>query len=122
MMVLARIAGRDATGARCVRRAGEVMKYTVSKSVVQVLGRIWMPSIVAAMEYTLSPHHVETARSFTGRITRESVQGWLDTHAGDFAEVLDFKASIEVDGETVEIDWADEESEWAYADCWAEED
>jgi hypothetical protein len=92
------------------------MRYTVRVSTVSVIGRIWMPSVPAATTYTLSESDVGNARSVTGRITRESVQEWLNSHAGDFAEITDFSASIEDGADTVEIPWADEESELTFND------
>ena len=68
------------------------MRYTVRVSTVRVIGRIWMPSVMGATTYTLTEGDVGNARSATGRITRESVQRWVDSHAGDFAEITDFAA------------------------------
>jgi hypothetical protein len=121
-MVLAGFARLVATGARRGGETRETMKYTTRTSVVRVIGRIWMPSTIAAQAITLSLHDVENARDSLGRVTRESVQRWLDSHAGDFAEIADFEASIEVEDEwveggTVDIPWADEESEMIYIDC-----
>lgn len=93
------------------------MRYLVRTSLVQVIGSIWMPATTAAMTYTLSSYDVENARDEDGQITRESVQAWLDTHAGDFASVDDFWASIEDGDETIDLDWADEESEFIFNDC-----
>lgn len=93
------------------------MRYTVRKSVVQVVGTIWMPMTTAATEYTLTGYDVENARDDDGKITRDSVQRWLDTHAGDFSAVKDFYASIEDGDDTIEIPWASEDSEFAYIDC-----
>lgn len=99
------------------------MRYTVRTSVVRVIGYIWMPSTEAAQTYTLSAHDVENARDGDGRITRASVQDWLDTHAGDFSEVTDFEASIEDGPDTVEIPWVHEESELTFNACvFGEED
>jgi hypothetical protein len=125
------------------------VRYTVRKSVVRVIGQIWMPSTTAAQTYELSDYDVDNARDDEGKITRESVQRWLDTHAGDFASVTDFEASIEDDRQcgrhggtwgadetcqdctfedgtvrpkpadtvTVDIPWADEESELTFSGC-----
>lgn len=93
------------------------MKYLVSTSYVQVVGRIWMPSTTAAMSYTLNGYDVENARDDEGQITRESVECWLGAHAGDFSSVDDFFASIEDGEQTIEIPWSDEESELTYNDC-----
>ena len=95
------------------------MRYMVRTSVVHVIGRIWMPSTTAAMTYTLDSHDVENATDDDGKITRDSLQGWLDTHTGDFAEITDWSASIEPsdDSDTVDFDWTDEESEMIFGDC-----
>lgn len=91
------------------------MKYMVRKSIVQVLGYLWM-SAKATYEYTLSPHDVENAKDGNGKLTRESVQLWLDSHAGDFHSVIDWHASLEDGSETVEIPWQSEENELTYTD------
>lgn len=93
------------------------MKYTVRKSIIQVVGVIWMPAATCALPMTLCPYDVENCRDDDGKITRESVELWLCTHAGDFQSITDFSASIE-DGETtVEIPFATEDGEMAWCDC-----
>jgi hypothetical protein len=69
------------------------------------------------MEYTLTGSDVGNARDADGKVTRASVQNWLDTHAGDFSEVTDFYASIEDGDGTTEVPWASEESELTYNDA-----
>ena len=76
--------------------------YTVVTRDVFVIGRLWMGG-KATCKYTL-PENVPS--------TREDIQEWLDTHAGDFQEVIDFRASI---GE-VEIPFLDQENEMLYWD------
>lgn len=94
------------------------MKYVVRKSVVQVVGKIWMPNNVpVAQDFELSDYDVNNARDDEGKITRESVQRWLDTHAGDFSSITDFSASIEDGDATIDIPWESEESEMAYGEC-----
>jgi hypothetical protein len=93
------------------------MRYTVRKSVVRVLGKLWMPNATAAQTYELSTYDVENARDDEGKITRESVQGWLDTHAGDFSSITDFEASVEDGDDTVDIPWADEANEVEFNGC-----
>lgn len=88
---------------------GNDLRYMVEHNFVQVVGTIWLPATTAAMEYTLTPHDVENI----GEPTRDNVQDWLDSHVGDFQSIADFRASI---GD-VEIDWAEEESEFIYNDC-----
>jgi hypothetical protein len=93
------------------------MKILQRLSFVQVIGRIWQPGVTAAMTYDLRPYDVENMRDDDGKITRDSMEDWLGSHAGDFQEVTDFRASIE-DGETtIDIDWAKEESELTFNDC-----
>jgi len=93
------------------------MRYMVITSRISVIGRIWMPGITAAMDYTPEAYDVENMRDDDGNITRESVQGWLDTHAGDFAEITDFSANIADGDSDVILEWSDEESELTYSDC-----
>lgn len=94
------------------------MKYVVRKSVVQVVGKIWMPnSVPVAQDFELSDHDVNNARDDEGKVTRESVQRWLDTHAGDFSSITDFCASIEDGDATIDIPWESEESEMTYGEC-----
>lgn len=96
------------------------MKYLVTKSIVEVIGKIWMPSTVMAMRYDLSLGlEVQAIKDLDGafRVNRESVEAWLATHAGDFASITDFYASIEDGPDTIEIPWADEESEMIFNDC-----
>lgn len=94
------------------------MRYTTRKSVIQVIGTIWMPSVTAAMTYDLDSHDLGIIRDEdTGQITREGVQYWLDTRAGDFQNVTDYFASIEDGPNTIEFAWSDEESEFTFSDC-----
>jgi len=83
--------------------------YTVTVNEVNVLGIIWMPAVECAMNYTLSKHDIENM----GEITRENVENWLDTHAGDFQSIIDFRVDI---GDTI-IEWKEEENEYKYMDC-----
>ena len=76
--------------------------YTVVTRDVFVIGKLWMGGR-ATYKYTL-PKNVPS--------TREDIQEWLDTHAGDFQKVIDFGASI---GE-VEIPFLDQENEMLYWD------
>lgn len=66
---------------------------------------------------TLCPYDVENCRDDDGKITRESVERWLCTHAGDFQSITDFSASIEAGETTVEIPFATEDGEMAWCDC-----
>jgi hypothetical protein len=92
-------------------------RYTVRVSRVRVVGRIWMPNTTAAMDYDLSGYDLENARDENGKLTRESIQGWLDKNAGDFQSVEDFEADLEDGDERILIPWVSEESEMTYNDC-----
>jgi hypothetical protein len=81
---------------------------------IQVVGRIWMPNVTAAMEYDLSDYDVGNIEH---PFTRETVEYWLALHSGDFQEVLDFSAYISGSNEQVEIPWENEENELTYLDC-----
>lgn len=85
------------------------MRYMVERNYVQVVGTIWMPSVTVAMEYELSRHDLENI----GEFTRENVEQWLASHAGDFQSVKDFYTTA---GD-IEIPWASEENELTYSDC-----
>jgi hypothetical protein len=63
---------------------------------------------------------VENCQDDDGEITRESVESWVDTHSGDFQEVIDFEASLESGDDTIDIPWATEEGELAYLDATSE--
>jgi len=97
------------------------MKYMVRKSVVRVVGKIWMPAVTCAQDITMSDYDVENARNEDGKITRESVERWLGAHAGDFQSIDDFSASIEDGDDTIDITWSTEEGEIAYMDAIREE-
>lgn len=90
------------------------MRYTVRKSVIQVIGTIWMPTATCAQEKVLSGYDLENIEK---PITRDTVEHWLMLNSGDFQNVQDFNASLEVDDETIEIPWEHEESEFTYSDC-----
>ena len=93
------------------------MKLTIRKSIVQIIGVIWMPPVTCATQKTLRDYDIENMRNDEGQITRESVEQWLTTNSGDFQSVTDFSASIEDGENTVDIPWASEESEFTYVDC-----
>lgn len=96
------------------------MRYTVRKSIVQIIGYIWMPSnVLCAQEQTLSESDLANIREYgDGEITREAIEQWITTHAGDFSQVKDFMASFEVGEETLDFPWAQgEDSEMSYCDA-----
>ena len=90
------------------------MRYTVRKSIIQVVGTIWIPAITCAQEKVLSGYDLENIER---PITRGTVEHWLMLNSGDFQNVQDFSANLEIDGETVEFPWENEESEFTYSDC-----
>jgi len=85
------------------------MKFTVERNWIEVIGPIWMPPVTCAKRIDLDAYDIENI----GEPTRDNVEQWLCTHAGDFQYVADFRAIV---GET-EIPWKDEESEFTYHDC-----
>lgn len=90
------------------------MRYIVRTSVVRVLGVMWMPTAPAATELTLTDSDVKNARDDEGKITRESVSRWLDSHSGDFSDITDWCASIEYGDDTIDIPWSVEDNEAEY--------
>lgn len=83
--------------------------YTVTVNEIHVIGRIWMPASMCAMTYKLTAHDLENI----GELTRENVQGWLDTHSGDFQSISDFHADI---GD-FDSPWGSADSECSFMDC-----
>lgn len=88
------------------------MKFTVERNWIEVVGHIWMPPVRASYVYNLQRHDVEGIQALAEEnghdvVTREDVDEWLSTNAGDFQEIIDFNAVI---GE-VEIPWNDPENE-----------
>jgi hypothetical protein len=90
------------------------MKYMVTESVIRVVGVIWWPAVTCAKDYELDSHDIGNIEK---PVTRDTVERWLMLHSGDFQSITDFEADLEIDGETVLIPWADEESECTYSDC-----
>lgn len=93
------------------------MRYTVRVSYVTVVGKIWMPAVTCGQRITLRDYDIENMRDDDGHITRDSVEQWLTTNAGDFRTIEDFAASIEDGDQTIDIPWATEEGEYAYIDA-----
>lgn len=96
------------------------MKYTVRKSVIDVVGYIWMPQIVCSLRINMSDYDINNARNAEGELTRESVEQWLMTHSGDFQSVIDFRASIEDGDKTIDFPFATEDGECQYLDTISE--
>lgn len=85
-------------------------RNTVIVRRIEILGYIWIPNTLAAMEKKVDAYDVEHMRSDDGSITRDSVQRWLDTHVGDFSHIVDFHADID----DVDIPWRLEDNELQY--------
>jgi antirestriction protein len=66
------------------------MRYVVRKSIIEVLGVIWMPSVECGQLLTLSGYDVENAKDDEGRLTRESVEHYRGHYTSEeaFAEEL----------------------------------
>jgi hypothetical protein len=95
--------------------ANRMATRIVHESYIEVLGTIWLPyGAHATYVYRLSNYDIDNI----GEITRENVEQWLNTHAGDFERVIDFRADI-YDyriNEDIEVGWADPEYELEYSD------
>ena len=97
------------------------MKYTVSKSIVRIVGGIWLPyGATYALDKDLSDYDVRNLRDEEGKITRESIEQWIACNSGDFSSIIGWSASIEDNGETLDFPWPSEEIECQYFDCFAE--
>jgi hypothetical protein len=105
-----------------------IMTYrTIREDYVEILGYIWWPSnILCSLRQSLSGYDLEnilsehvtgdippTPENLAERFTRESVENWLGTNAGDFSQVVDFHATAGA----VDIAWSSEENELAYYDA-----
>ena len=83
-------------------------------SVVSVIGEIWQPGVICAMDYTMSPQDVAEVFSLSSGLTfSEAIGEWLTSRTLDFSSVQDFR--VELPG--CEIPWLHEESELTYNDC-----
>lgn len=85
------------------------MKFTVERNWIDVIGYIWLPQVMCAQRIDLNPYDMNNI----GEPSRDNVEQWLCTHAGDFQSITDFHAIV---GET-EIPWKNEESEFTFHDC-----
>lgn len=92
------------------------MIYTVKKSFIHVLGYIWMPNIQCSQVINLCQYDIDNMRNEEGTITRDDVEDWLGSHAGDFQSITDFYASIEDNDTSIEIAWNNEENEFSFND------
>jgi hypothetical protein len=93
-------------------------RYIVRHSYVNLIGRIWMPSVTCAEKKNLSQYDIDNIKAHGDEvIDRDAVEQWLTCNSGYFQSVQDFEASIEDGSETVDIPWNDPESECVYGDC-----
>lgn len=84
-------------------------------SFVRVLGHIWQPGVgICSMEYSPSSGDLDSMKDEDGKITREAVETWVKSQAGDFHAIEDFMASLEVGEDTLEFEWKNEDSEAIY--------
>ena len=77
---------------------------------IQVVGVNWGAYLVQGSLLAITEPTAAMEYTAPNMATREEVREWLDTHAGDFEQVLDF-ASLP------NIEFASEESECFYHDC-----
>ena len=99
------------------------MKYTVIKSIIRIVGLGWYGQ-TCAMYKELSPYDVGNledsglSEKLSKEQKREVVEVWLAKNSGDFQEILDFEADIELgDGSNVTVEWLKEKSVWVYVEC-----
>src|SRR2546430_14146794 len=94
------------------------MRYTVTKQRIDVIGYIWQPDAgLCAYTRDLSAHELE---QIGNPQDRAAVAAWLDTHLGDFEQVVDFRADFHLlDGFDTHVvhEWEQEESEFTFLDC-----
>lgn len=92
------------------------MKYVVSVSFVNIVGRLWYEG-QATQHRKLDPYDIESVKNCgDGRVDRDAVETWLHHHTGDFSEIIDFEADLETDEGNVVIPWENEDSAMAYDD------
>ena len=96
------------------------MRYRVEKSVVRIIGLGWYGN-TCAMCKELSGYDVGNLEDsglregLSKEETRNVIEGWLAMNTGDFQEILDFEADIELgDGGNVLLEWTKEDSESEY--------
>jgi hypothetical protein len=88
---------------------------TIAIRKIEVIGRIWQPCMgVCGMTYSLDRSDVKNIRALGGgQLTRDAVQGWLETNAGDFQSIIDFHADIE----EFDSPWVSEDNECTFLNC-----
>lgn len=97
------------------------MKYTVSKSIIRLIGYGWYGQTCAMLK-ELNSYDVGNLEDLglgdklSKEEKREVIEGWLARHSGDFQKILDFDADIELgDGCNVTVEWL-QDSECEYLD------
>lgn len=86
---------------------------------IQVVGYIWVPdNVLCAQIVPIKAQDLDSISAIgNGKlsgITREDIQIWLDSHAGDFSTVVDFRADFGTLNKT--FDWEDKENEYKFQD------
>lgn len=89
------------------------MRYTVTKQRLQIVGRLWLGG-TAAMAKDLTAYDMTNIGDASDRA---AVQRWVDTHSGDFQEVIDWRADFHAGAKHVVHEWQDADSEFTYSDC-----
>lgn len=108
---------------------------------IDVIGNIWQPGVgICAMSYDLDSYAVGLIRGYSSAecadvdciyvvahnenvipndlyhpITREGVEQYLMTHAGDFQEIIDFSAEIADGTKDLVFPWKVEDSEYDFS-------
>ena len=79
---------------------------------IQVIGSHWGAYLARGSFLSIEEPTAATVyiAPFGPEVGRLYIQDWLDTHAGDFSEVMDFAA-------LPTIEWAREESEFFFLAC-----
>lgn len=89
------------------------MRYTVTKQVIDIVGRMWAGS-TAATRLTLSDYDMS---NLGDPYSRKDVENWVALNSGDFSSITDFRADFHVGDENIVHEWSEEENEIAFADC-----
>lgn len=92
----------------CLVESEDEMKFTIERSWVNVVGKGWYGQTIATT-YNLSSYDLKNI----GEETRENVERWLGSHAGDFQKVEDFRAVLK----NSVVEWGTIEGELSFMDC-----
>lgn len=88
------------------------MRFTVERNYLDVVGKIWMPNVIASLRINLSACDLENIAAEDAPTLRERCDLWLTKHSGDFSRVLDFSGPVGDEW----VEWGTEEGEMAYID------